>query len=239
MTMPTEPKGTVYLLHGLMRTQLSMAPLAVSLRRGGWRVRNCFYPSRSRTIEEHADRLLERIRRTSRPDEGPFHFVTHSLGGIVVRCALARCEADQIPLSAPGRFVMIAPPNRGSPLARRLSGTLFWDAIFGRRAFHQLGDESLADAWGTPPMRFGVIAGGRGDGRGWNPLLTGDDDGVVSVEDTHLPGESGHIVLRSIHAVLPWRQDCMRQVVSFLQSGRFATIPRDDAPMSKDRRTTR
>ena len=148
-------------------------------------------------------------------------------------------SAASLAEAAPGRFVMIAPPNRGSPLARRLSGSLFWDAIFGRRAFHQLGSDSLADAWGKPPLSFGVIAGGRGDGRGWNPMLPGDDDGIVAVEDTHLPGESDHIVLRSIHAVLPWRQDCMGQVVSFLQSGRFATIPRDDVPMSNDRRTKR
>ena len=78
----------------------------------------------------------------------------------------------------------------------------------------------------------------RGSERKRNPLLRGDDDGIVSVEDTHLPGESGHTVPRAIHSLMSWRQDCMRQVVHFLQSGRFATIPRDDAASSHDRRTT-
>ena len=85
--------GTVVLLHGLNRTQLSMAPLALALRRHGYAVSNRYYHSRAATIEQHADELIKRLRRDARhaSGTGPMHFVAHSMGCVVVRCALARC----------------------------------------------------------------------------------------------------------------------------------------------------
>ncbi|MHC5210798.1 MAG: esterase/lipase family protein [Planctomycetota bacterium] len=220
--------ATVVLLHGLNRTQLSMAPLALALRRQGYDVRNRYYHSRSATVEQHADALLERLR-SDMPEDGdggPVHFVAHSMGCIVVRCALSRCAPDELPLSRQGRFVMIAPPNQGSELAARLSGRPVFDALLGRLALHQLAHSGLGDAYGSPPLDFGVIAGGRGDGRGWNPLLPGDDDGVVTVAGTHLDGESDHIVLPALHTTLPWRRDTSRHVLHFLAHGRFDRMPR-------------
>jgi pimeloyl-ACP methyl ester carboxylesterase len=215
--------STVVLLHGLNRTQLSMAPLALALRRRGHHVSNRYYHSRAATIEQHADCLLERLRRDAgtASQAGPVHFVAHSMGCLVVRAALARCAPDALPLARPGRFVMIAPPNRGSELAARLSGRRVWDVMLGRRALQQLAQAQLAEAYGSPPLPFGVIAGGRGDGRGWNPLLPGDDDGVVTVAGTHLPGEADHVVLRALHTTLPWRRETARHVQHFLDTGRF------------------
>jgi pimeloyl-ACP methyl ester carboxylesterase len=219
--------GAVVLLHGLNRTQLSMAPLALALRRHGYAVRNRYYHTRAATIEQHADALLERLRDDDASSGGgPVHFVAHSMGCIVVRCALARCAPGDVPRSRPGRFVMIAPPNRGSELAARLAGKAVWDAVLGGRALAQLGRPATLDAWGSPPIPFGVIAGGRGDGRGWNPLLPGDDDGVVTVACTHLPGEADHIVLPALHTTLPWRRDVARHVLHFLASGRFDRMSR-------------
>ena len=219
--------GTVFLLHGLNRTQLSMARLAVGLRRRGLRVVNRYYHTRTHTLEEHADAFLRRLRAAHGPEHGPFHFVGHSLGCIVVRCALFRCAPDALPRSQPGRFVMIAPPNQGSELARVLSGWRFGATLFGHGAFGQLAHPELLAAWGSPPLTFGVIAGGRGDGHGWNPLLPGDDDGVVTVAGTHLAGEADHLVLPSLHTTLPWRRDTLRHCAHFLATGRFATIPAD------------
>jgi pimeloyl-ACP methyl ester carboxylesterase len=220
--------GTVVLLHGLNRTQLSMAPLSLVLSRHGYAVSNRYYHSRAATIEQHADALLARLRRdAARAGAGaPMHFVAHSMGCIVVRCALARCEPDRVPRARPGRFVMIAPPNRGSELAARLAGRPVWDAVLGRRALSQLARSDVLDAYGSPPMTFGVIAGGRGDGRGWNPLLTGDDDGVVTVAGTHLEGEADHIVLPALHTTLPWRRDTARHVLHFLAHGCFDRMRR-------------
>jgi hypothetical protein len=219
--------ATVVLLHGLNRTQLSMATLALALRCDGYSVSNRYYHTRAASIEQHADALLERLARDgvgAGPGAAPVHFVAHSLGCIVVRCALRRCVPGRGPLARPGRFVMIAPPNQGSELAARLAGRAVWDALFGVRAFHQLARPEVLTAYGSPPVEFGVIAGGRGDGRGWNPLLPGDDDGVVTVAGTHLAGEADHVVLPALHTTLPWRRDTARQVLAFLASGRFARM---------------
>jgi pimeloyl-ACP methyl ester carboxylesterase len=224
-------RGTVVLLHGLNRTQLSMSRLALTLRRQGYAVCNRYYHARAATVEQHADALLARLRRAAPVagdggvDSGPIHFVAHSMGCIVVRCALARCAPEQLPRSRSGRFVMIAPPNRGSELAGRLAGRPVWEALLGRRTLHQLARSDVLDAYGSPPIPFGIIAGGRGDGRGWNPLLPGDDDGVVTVASTHLAGQADHIVLRSLHTTLPWRRETARHVLHFLATGRFDRMP--------------
>ena len=217
----------MFLLHGLNRTQLSMLRLAIALRRQGLAVVDRQYPSRSATLEEHADDFLQRLRREHDGAGGPFHFVGHSLGCIVLRCALSRCAAGALPRSHAGRFVMIAPPNHGSELARMLDGTRLGAALFGRSALHPLAHPEILAAWGSPPLPFGVIAGGRGRPGGWNPLLPGDDDGVVSVAGTHLSGEADHIVLRALHTTLPWRAETARQCAHFLATGRFARMRAD------------
>lgn len=216
--------GTVVLLHGLNRTQLSMAPLAFRLRRAGYATDNLYYPSRHLTIEQHADRLLLRLAGELAPIEGPLHFVAHSLGCLVVRCALHRGGRGEPLASRAGRFVMLGPPNRGSALARRFAGQRFWDRWYGTAAFHQLASPELLAQWNAPGIPFGVIAAGRLNERGWNPLLSGDNDGIVDVAATHLEGEADHLLLRGLHTTLPWRADVAGHVVQFLETGRFATI---------------
>ncbi len=222
--------GTVVLLHGLNRTQLSMAPLAWRLRRAGYRTTNLYYPSRRRGIDEHAETLLARLRREHVADDGPFHFVGHSLGCIVTRAALQRCAPDDLPRNRPGRCVMLGPPNHGSELAQALHGSRFWRVVYGERAFRELATRELIEAYGTPPLPCGIIAGARGDGRGWNPALPGDDDGVVTLDGTHLPGEADHLVLHAVHTVLPWKRETARQVLAFLATGRFARMPATTSP---------
>ena len=216
-------RGSVVLLHGLNRTQLSMALLAWRLRRAGYATANLYYHSARRTIEEHADRLLARLGGELAPLPRPLHFVAHSLGCVVVRCALHRGQGGSALAGRAGRFVMLGPPNRGSALATRLAGQRFWDRWYGTAAFHQLARPELLAQW-VPTIPFGVIAAGRLEDRGWNPMLRGDDDGVVDVAATHLEGEADHLLLRGLHTTLPWRADVAAYVVRFLETGGFATI---------------
>jgi len=131
---------------------------------------------------------------------------------------------------------MIGPPNRGSELATSLGENKLFELLLGK-AGQQLGPlwawevGSLA----TPPMEFGIVAGGCGDGRGFNPLLPGDDDGVVSLVSTHLAGAADFIVVPSLHNLLPRDYKVHEYTLRFLQHGWFVA-PEQRKPLADEER---
>lgn len=199
----------VVVLHGLGRSPLSMSKISRALRAAGFAVRNVGYPSRSAPIEE----LAEHVRDQLPPGDGPLHFVTHSLGGIVVRQLI---EAD----SPTGlrRVVMLAPPNEGSELASRF-GPQWWFRWIMGPAGQQLGDLELEDAPGDG-VEIGVVAGDR-------PLaflsrwLTGAHDGIVRVEETELAAACDRIVLPTGHTWIMNDPAVIAQTLHFLETGSF------------------
>jgi hypothetical protein len=75
----------------------------------------------------------------------------------------------------------------------------------------------------TPPCEFGIVAGGRGNQKGFNPLLPGDDDGVVTVASTRLAGARDFILVPVLHSLLPTNRKVMQCTLSFLQNGYFVS----------------
>ena len=117
-------KEHVVLVHGLGRTCRSMAQLQRGLEAKGFAVQCWSYPSRRRHLAGHIAAFRGWLE--ARAFEGPVHFVGHSLGGIIIRGALA---ADP-PLNL-GRIVLIATPNRGAGVVSRFGGWPFSKMIFG------------------------------------------------------------------------------------------------------------
>lgn len=189
----------VVLVHGLGRTTRSMAALGAALSLLGYRVVNWRYPSLTLSVESHAAALRERVEALEATDVERVHFVTHSLGGIVTRAALAGISAKKI-----GRLVMLAPPNRGSRAARWLGRISSWP-----RSLVQLSDapDSFVNSLPAPRIEIGVIAGRH--------------DGKVPVEMTHLEGQTDHLVVPAYHTWLMWRGDVQLQIAAFLRHGRF------------------
>jgi hypothetical protein len=221
--LPTaKPGHLVILLHGLGRTRDAMTDMGAALTREGFAVAALGYPSTRASIAEHAARLsalvdqLDGVERVS--------FVTHSLGGIVVRALLAE-DAPWRARIALGGVVMLAPPSQGSSLARSLDSLLF-EAVLGPSG-QQLAGGSL-DELPVPPCRFGIVAAGRGDGEGYNPLLPGDDDGVVSVEEAMLPGAADVMVVRGMHTFVMDDEAVQAATARFLTHGTFAREARDE-----------
>ena len=205
----------VILLHGLGRTRRSMNGLKRRLTAAGYKTVSLTYPSTRGDAAGHArrlGRLMTRLNGVARVS-----FVTHSFGGIVLRHVLASDAPWRGKIDVHGA-VLLAPPNRGSRMAEWLKRNILFRLIAGPAG------QCLAtsEAHLMPPVhvRHLVVAGARGDGRGWNPLLSGDDDGVVSVAET-LPEMNGQFrAIRSGHTFIMNRPDAQAFILDFLAARR-------------------
>jgi len=209
----------VILLHGLVRTDRSMTKMAAALESEGYVVLNVGYPSRSATIQELAETVIsEALADPAITNTTTIHFVTHSLGGILVRQYLHNNKIDNL-----GRVVMLGPPNQGSEVVDNLGELALFQAMHGPSG-NQLGTDTNAIPHALGPVDFelGIIAGNRSIN--WiNSLImiNGPDDGKVSVEHTKVEGMTDHITIRATHPYLMRNHHAIRHTIQFLQSGHF------------------
>jgi triacylglycerol lipase len=218
----TVPGRPVALLHGLALSSFSLRKITAGLKRDGFRVCPIDYPSRKYPIDTLVVRyVLPELRRCFPDDTIAIDFVTHSMGGILVRTLSSLPEAPRI-----GRVVMIAPPNQGSEVVDRLHGTWYFN-VYGGPAGNELGTDSnsaptrLTRA-GPPAFEFGVIAGTRSVDPIFSEWIEGRDDGKVAVEHTKLEGMRDFIEIPASHTVILWKDETLRQVRAFLRDGKFA-----------------
>lgn len=209
-------KKLCVLLHGYLRSSRSLGKLKEGLEDAGYEVYAVTYPSTQFEIDEFKTQVEGLLRGVSNDFE-EIYFVTHSMGGLVTRRVLSSNEYPKVK-----RFVMIGTPNQGAVLADLLLDWWPSEYVTGP-AGKQLvtGVEGFAKNAGTPTCEFGVIAGGRGDQEGWNPLIPGDDDGVVAVENTKLDGMADFVAVRAMHTVLMNKPETVKQVIHFLEQGTF------------------
>jgi len=211
-----EPAACVLLLHGMFRSAYAMALLSHDLARAGYRVRNIAYPTRPYDVAELARRYVEPAVASCGTTQ-PVHMVTHSLGGILVRCYL---QTARLP---PGsRIVMLGPPNHGSEITDRLRYWPLYRWLMGSVG-QQLGTGPDGIARQLQPIdpEVGVIAG-RDTLQPWfSRLIPGEDDGVVSVESARLPEMRDFIVVDSSHTLMMFDRRVRKQVRHFLATGSF------------------
>lgn len=212
----------VVLLHGLARSSASMEPMARALRREGYAVCNVDYPSRGHGVAELArDHVAPQIARCFPGETRPLHYVTHSMGGILVRQLAATGEAGRV-----GRVVMLGPPNQGSEIID-LTGSWSLFRHYGGPAGSELGtgEGSAGRRPGPAPFELGVIAGDRS----WNWMLSllipGPDDGKVAVARASLGGMQDFLLLHTSHSFMMRREETIVQTLHFLRKGRFRHEP--------------
>lgn len=211
-------KRVVVVLHGLWRTRGAMSKLKTEFEVAEVEVVDVAYASTRRSIDEHAATLAELLNGL--PGEGrEISFVTHSLGALITRALLARQHDPWRARHALGRAVFIAPPNGGASLAqwaKRIPGALL---VYGKPSREIA--EGIADTLPSPPLPFATIAAGRGTEGGWNPLIPGDDDGVVGVSETHLEGEAASLFIEGTHTFVMRTDAAVQAAVSFITTGVF------------------
>jgi len=208
----------VILLHGLCRTSRSMAKMESELAAADFKVRNVDYPSRTAFIQTLADDAIAKAVGDCRRDGATkIDFVTHSMGGILVRSYLARHE-----ISSLGRVVMLAPPNQGSEVVDKLGNWWLFRKINGP-AGNELGTgkNSTPNKLGPATFPVGIIAGDRSINWINSLLIPGRDDGKVSVERTKLAGMSDFIVIHTAHPFIMRNRKVIQQTIQFLRTGGF------------------
>lgn len=208
----------VVLIHGALRWKLGLLPTARFLEKRGFRTRIFGYPTRSQTLAEHGARLESFLDEWLGGEVVPaLGFVTHSMGGLVARSYLARAPAERH--SKAQRLVMLAPPNTGSALAKQNQDRRPFHWLYGKAASELL--PANVRELPLPPTTTEVLvmAGGKLDGSdGYNPVLSGNDDGVVAVDETVL-GEVEPELVGGLHSFLQWRTDVLARAADFLAGG--------------------
>ena len=214
---PPAGAESVIVVHGLGRTPASMTILVTRLRNAGFRVVSFGYPSTSEPMEDLVARLRAEIQRCCGNASETLHFVTHSMGGVLVRSYLS-----QQPEAHRGRVVMLSPPSQGSELVDAFADSPLRRLFLGP-AGSLLGTDSAGITSRLGPVRFGlgIVTGDRSISPLGSWLIPGPDDGKVGVDRAKLDGATDFMVVPATHTFIMNRRDVAEEVVHFLREGRF------------------
>ena len=202
----TEEVGTVVLVHGFMQSNMNMAPMSNSIAKDGWTTVNWSYPSKHKYIEEHGQDLSTKLQEIAekKPNQ-PIHFVTHSMGALIVRSAL---NQENCPTEAKtGKAVLIAAPNQGSSFARKLQGFLSLRWALGKKAGRELmtTPDGGFDKLGDFPENVTVL------------VIAGKYDRKVAIKETSLNTPYSRIVHPSSHSLICYSPRVMTETKAFLR----------------------
>lgn len=217
-TFANDEKETVVLLHGLARTETSFKKMVKSLNDEGFKTCNIAYPSTKYPIKTLVDKfVLPEIKRCLKGKVENINFVTHSMGGIVVRYL----ATQKLPFKI-NRVVMLSPPNKGSEVVDTLGELWLFKAINGPAGLQlSTRDDSLPNSLGKPDFELGIITGNRTINLILSTMIKGANDGKVSVENAKLEGMKDFLVIEATHPFIMKNKIAIEQTKYFLKKAEF------------------
>lgn len=215
---PGDPTGRhlVMLIPGALRSPHSFAAMGQELEEAGYQVAAITYDSSRRGFDDHVGDLAGLLGDLEGYDQ--ISFVTHSMGGLIVRALLSE-KSEWRGRIAVVAVVQIAPPNQGSAAAEVMRDTPIFRLLYGSAGKVLRHDAARALPLLDPPVA--VIAGGTGTADGHNPLIPGDDDGVLAVAETRLQGAHDFLVVDALHSFILDHPATIAAVLNFLETGRL------------------
>ena len=187
----------ILLIHGLARTPLSLLGLSRDLRRAGYHTELVAYSGAFESYPAIVARVRRRLAAAAQERE-PYAIVGHSLGGVVVRAALAQWPANW-PL--PRHLVMLGTPNRSPRLARRFHRWWPYRLVNGQCGQLLAQPAFFADL-PRPEVPTTVIAGTKGWPRTLSLFGGAPNDGVVAVEEARPDAGAALIEVRASHTFM-------------------------------------
>jgi len=194
------------LVHGMGRSRLSMLRLAHALRVAGIESYQFGYFTAWESVDRIAGRLSLRIAELA---TGDYVLIGHSLGGVLLRLAVASLPPD---VRRPARLIMIGTPNRSPLLARRFEHA-WWYRIRNGEVGRFLASEARMARLPDPGIPCTVIAGTRGIHQSWSPFGAEENDGLVSVSETEFPAAEEWIKVDARHVSMMNHRETRRLIV--------------------------
>ena len=207
----------VVVLHGLVRSAASMAKISRAINNEGYAVCNVQYPSRKKPIAELAvDFVYPEIKQCFPNTQQPLNFVTHSMGGIIVR-QLAKSTDLNI-----NRVVMLSPPNQGSELVDKLQIIPIFKFINGEAGLSlNTKPDSVPNALGQVDFELGIVTGNKSLNPLYSYIIPGEDDGKVGVNRAKIARMNDFLVVPQSHSFIMNNDAAIEQTLNFLDRGKF------------------
>jgi hypothetical protein len=205
----------VIFVHGLGRTSQSLEYMKREFNKEGYQVVNKDYPSTSYKVEKLSSTYIPKWLGICKGSD-KIHFVTHSLGGIMVRYYL---KTFGLPENL-GNVLMMGPPNHGSELVDNI-GSISGPFLGPANAQLGTGKDSLPNTLGPANFSVGIIAGNKTANPLTHIFFDKENDGKVTVESSKLEGMADHIVLPVTHTFMMESPEVLKQAQSFIYKKSF------------------
>ncbi|NRA69662.1 MAG: alpha/beta fold hydrolase [Gammaproteobacteria bacterium] len=212
-------KEFVVLLHGLGRSEKSMLLISHQLKKANYEVININYPSMDHSISELAEIAVgDGLAQCHARGATIIHFVTHSLGGILVRQYFKHHHEPLL-----GRVVMLGPPNNGSEVIDKYRHLKIFQQLTGPAGLTlgTNGNNDVPHQLGAVNFELGIIAGSKSINPFLSLILPGPDDGKVTIESAKVAGMSDFIILPTTHPTMLMSSNVIKHLLNFLRDGRF------------------
>lgn len=187
-------------VHGMGRSPLSGWPLLRQLRKAGMQTHTFGYAVTVQDFAPIVNRLATRLGTLA--SQGDYILIGHSLGGVLLRAALAALPADIRP---PTHVFLLGSPVRASRLARKLQGTSLFRALTGDCGQLLACDQRMQHI-GPATAPVTGIAGVLGASTQIGPFRDEPHDGVVSVSEVSADWLTDAVHVPVAHTFLPSSQ---------------------------------